>query len=239
MTGERDGNGQWRQATVLIRADILARAQEAGIDISSECNRALADRLGIDVSQQKIPEPVKGQPVIIAKEPPAPGTETGSGSRTRNLRPVLNAEDPRAPAHVMKMKREPLPAVTDPLCPERLPEKMPSPEGPITVPQPTVKAPRSPRHGEQKKEPGRKGKDDLVREFLAKKVIRDESGGAGELRIAKDELYQIFVRFCRATKRQEGPVPDRRAFAIALKNRFVMEDTIADGIQYWNNVKLR
>jgi hypothetical protein len=83
----------------------------------------------------------------------------------------------------------------------------------------------------------KKGKEDLVRQFVIKKILRTDPGEEEVHRTAKDELYQIFVRWCRA--KPGAAVPDKRAFSVALKNRFVLEDITADGIQYWNNVKLR
>ena len=105
MTSQQSGSVKWHQITVVIRSDILDAARTRGIDISSECNRALAARTGIDFSQQKIPEPAEN-PVIIAKE----GTEgirgLQAGSGRKRIHPVLNAEDPSARDHLMKMKKD-------------------------------------------------------------------------------------------------------------------------------------
>jgi hypothetical protein len=208
MTAQRTGGVQWRKTSVLIRTDIFARAEEEGIDLSSECNRALAGLLGIDYRQQKIPQNAPVTPVIIAKEPAGRAGGSGDGGRKKPLRPVLNADDPLTPAHVLKLKIEPAPA-----------------EGQ----QAAVKGGR--------RSPQKKGKDDLIRQFLRKKILRTEPGEGEANRIAKDEMYQIFVRWCRA--KPGGAVADKRTFSVALKNRFVMEESTADSTQYWNNVKLR
>ncbi len=72
MAGKKESSALWRQASVVIRADILEQARQQKIDISEAVNRALAERLGIDYRQQKIPEGVIAEPVIIASnEAPA------------------------------------------------------------------------------------------------------------------------------------------------------------------------
>ncbi len=234
MTSQRAGGVQWRATTVLIRADIFTSAQEQGIDISSECNRALADRLGIDYSQQQIPETLPVKPVIIAREPSGSAAGSAGTGKSKQLRPVLNAEDPKAPAHVLKMRAEPVPAAEKP--PAATPAGKGQEQQETTIPR---ERPDARRTGgkEVKKGPQKKSRDDLIRKFLAKKIVRTESGDAEVSRIAKDEMYQLFVRFCRANP--GGTVMDKRSFTVAMKNRFVMEDATADGTSYWIQVKLR
>jgi len=236
MTPQRAGGAQWRQTSVLIRADIFARAQEEEIDISSECNRTLADRLGIDYGQQEIPLNAPVTPVIIAKEPAGHAERAGDGRRKKPLRPVLNAEDPAMPARLLELKREPAPAASPP-----------KPEGhkergdaglQEQAPVPQAAAGDRPAAAKGKKRSlQKKGKDDLIRQFVVKKILRTDPGEGAAHRIAKDEMYQLFVRWCRS--KPGVAVPDRRTFSVALKNRFVMEELTADGTQYWNNVKLR
>jgi hypothetical protein len=235
MTAQRTGDVQWRRITVLIRADIFAHAEDQGIDISSECNLALAERLGIDYSQQKIPDSAPVRPVIIAAGPT--GSAAGEhGLEKAQLRPVLNADDLTAPAHILKMKagQEPEPRqVTEASAAQR--EHAGSVE-PETVPKVPAAASRS---SKKKTDKGlqKKGRDDLIRQFLAKKILRTDAGDPGGARIPKDEMYQLFVRFCRA--HPGGQVPDKRSFAVALKNRFVVEEITDGGTPYWINVSLR
>lgn len=236
MTAQRTGSAQWRQTTVLIRTDIFERAQEEAIDISSTCNRALADQLGIDYRQQKIPVEQPVRPVIIAKEPAARTAGTGDGGQERRLRPVLNAEDPATPVHLLKMKKDPVPGARSVPATVREEGKKAEPQEPGSVPPAPVLNRQVPESG-GKRSPQKKGKDDLIRQFLSRKILRTEAGEGEAPRIAKDEMYQLFRRYCRA--KPGGVVPEKRAFSIALKNRFVMEESTADGIQYWNNVKLR
>ncbi|OPY38728.1 MAG: hypothetical protein A4E35_00512 [Methanoregula sp. PtaU1.Bin051] len=235
MTAERAGNARWRATTVHIRSDIFTRAQEKGIDISAECNRVLADRLGIDFSQQQIPETLPVRPVIIASEPAGRTAEPAGTGKKENLRPVLNAEDPRAPAHILKMRAEPVPE------PRKEPAAVPvgKVRGEHDQKASTGDSGKRQRPGGKaaKKATQKKGKDDLIRQFLAKKVVHTEPDDTGISRIAKDDMYQLFVRFCRETP--GSTIPDKRSFTVALKNRFVMEDYTVDGISCWKNVRLR
>lgn len=237
MTAQRTGSTQWRQTTVFIRTDIFERAQEEAIDISSTCNRALADQLGIDYRQQKIAAEPQVRPVIIAKEPAerTAGTPDGSGQEKR-LRPVLNAEDPATPVHLLKMKKDPSPEARSAPATVREEINRVEPQKPApALPEPAMKreVPRS----AGRRSPQRKEKDDLIRQFLSRKILRTEAGEGGVHRIAKDEMYQLFRRYCRA--KPGVMVPEKRAFSITLKNRFVMDESTANGIQYWDNVKLR
>ena len=49
MGAEKSAETGWRQVPVLIRSDIMAAAEREHLDISEECTRALAKRLGIDL----------------------------------------------------------------------------------------------------------------------------------------------------------------------------------------------
>ena len=237
MTAQRAGEAQWKATTVLIRTDIYSRALDEGIDISSECNKALADRLGIDYRQQKIPVEAAVKPVIVAKEPPARAAGHRDSGGAGPLRPVLNAEDPATPVRLQKMQREP-PARKAPAAPVVREEAKVEDTAEAKVSERREPAPA--RHHpakEMRKTSQKKGKDDKIREFLAKKIERTEPSGGTSDRIAKDEMYQLFLRHARA-KAGEG-VMDKKAFMIALKNRFVLEEVTVDGVSYWNNVKLK
>ena len=56
MAGKKESSAPWRQISIVIRADILEQARQQKIDVSEACNRTLAERLGIDFRQQKIPD---------------------------------------------------------------------------------------------------------------------------------------------------------------------------------------
>jgi len=242
MTPRHSGSVKWRQTTVLIRSDIFDAAQGRGIDISSECNHALAGKLGIDYSQQKIPVFPGTSPVIIAKEPVAGASGVQNASDGKRLHPILNAEDPEACARLQKMKREP-PQQQKP-APARVPPEEREDTG-RTEDRKREKVPPTPAGQRQSsgktagKIPGKKGKDDPVRQFITKQIVRTDPGEGAMNRIAKDELYPVFVRWFKENVKKGGPVPDKRAFTIALKNRFAMDESTAEGVQYWNNVKLK
>ncbi len=87
MSERKDPGGLWRQISVVVRADILLKVTEMELDISNECNQALAHLVGIDYQQQQINQtPPKQQAPV--------------------LHPVINAEDPTAISKVMKTKRQ-------------------------------------------------------------------------------------------------------------------------------------
>lgn len=237
MTAQRAGEAQWKATTVLIRTDIYSRAMDEGIDISSECNRALANRLGIDYRQQKIPVEAAVKPVIVAKEPPVrAGGHRDSGGESP-LRPVLNAEDPATPVRLKKMQREP-PARKAPAAPVVREGAKAEAGAEGNVPERGEPAPARHHPAKEMKKPSlKKGKDDRIREFLAKTIERTGPSGGTTDRIAKDEMYQIFLRHA-GTKAGKAAM-DKKAFMIALKNRFVLEEVTVDGVSYWNNVKLK
>ena len=66
MAGKKESGTQWRHISVVIRADILEQAVRQKIDISGACNQALAELTGIDYRQQKIPEGIITEPLIVA-----------------------------------------------------------------------------------------------------------------------------------------------------------------------------
>ena len=65
MSGKKDPQGQWKQTSVVLRADIFIKASEMGLDISNECNQALAYLVGIDYQQQKLTDQTITDPVEI------------------------------------------------------------------------------------------------------------------------------------------------------------------------------
>ncbi len=97
MAGKKESSALWRQASIVIRADILEQARQQKIDISEAVNRALAERLGIDYRQQKIPEGVIAEPVIIASnEAPALPDHVPAKPGAPASAAIINADDPLA-----------------------------------------------------------------------------------------------------------------------------------------------
>ena len=108
MSEKKDPGGQWRQTSVVIRADIFLKAGEMGLDISNECNQALAHLVGIDYRQQQINDRAISDHTIPGSGTPPKGDEqTTPKPRAPVLHPVINADDPAAIAKVMKTRRQP------------------------------------------------------------------------------------------------------------------------------------
>ena len=118
MGAGKTAGSDWRQTPVLIRSDIIAAAEREHLDISDECNNALAKRLGIGYQPiPKIPSP-GGSRVIVAPDA-APAERSG---RAPAAPPVINAEDPTVPGKVMREKKErKTPAVITPQTPPQEP----------------------------------------------------------------------------------------------------------------------
>ena len=105
MTGKKESGATWHHTTVVLRSDIYRQALEQGIDISDACNRALASLTGSEYHRQQMEEIPAPPPVIIAKDgssPHAPGETEKAPSQ--KLHPVINADDPAAPAKVVQAK---------------------------------------------------------------------------------------------------------------------------------------
>jgi hypothetical protein len=234
MAGKKEPGLTWRHTTVLVRADIFTQAQEKGIDISDTCNRALADLLGIDYRQQRLDDVPLPSSVIVARDggghdhvhSPHPLQKKGPQP------PVINADDPKSPAAIAKIRKE-SPKKVAPAPVSKEPEKSP-------VPQDTVKTPAVKPHAAKPapatlKKPAKKtGKEDLVKKFIAVKVIRDDSGEAA---VPKEELYGIFSRWCREQK--IGSVPEMKEVTVALKTRFAFKEKNLAGIPSWVHVRLK
>jgi len=236
MTAHDKGGARWRHTSVLIRADIFASVHEHGINISDECNRALADRVGIDYHQQQLEEEAALNPVIIARDgktaraTPDPDPENGP------LPPVLNADDPTTPATVLQQKKD---------HPARHREKKSAVDpgqGQKMQQEPSSHpAPPAPLPGSRKKEKPppskRKGGDAAIRRFVSTKVVRTDAESSGGGVVPKDEMYQRFARWCRANS--VSPIPDKRSFSVALKNRFAVQETTVNNVPCWLNVTMK
>ena len=91
MSEKKDPGGQWRQTSVVIRADIFLKAGEMGLDISNECNQALAHLVGIDYQQQQINDRTISDHTIHGSGTPPKGTEqTTPKPQAPVLHPVIN-----------------------------------------------------------------------------------------------------------------------------------------------------
>ncbi len=229
MTGKKEPGAGLRHITVTVREDIFVQANEAGIDISDVCNRALADLVGIDYYQQQTERQPVSPPVIIAAERSVAGSRSGTPKITPVSRPpVINADDPAAVAKAMRSKHQT--AVK------------PVPDGPKPPATDTGKEARQlsplpdtgPRKKSQRTGPKKREAGGGLKKFVTEKISRIEADNAV---ISKDELYQAFSRWCREQK--ITPVPDRKVVAVALKNQFALQERTEDGIPYWVNIHLR
>lgn len=229
MAGKKESSTQWRQTTMVIRDDILEQARQQRIDISEACNRALAERLGIDYRQQKIPEGIVTEPVIIAVngKPVLPDHQR-SKPGTPAVPAIINADDPQAAKaiksrHLSKEKTtQEVPGSAT--LPAHAPEKgAPVPRSPSP---PTVKA--------KKPEPPRKKKENAAKKFFASMILREDSMTA---RIAKDDMYNTFERWCH--DHRFLPVPDKKSFSVTLKNQFAVTEKMVNGTQMWVGVRVK
>ena len=151
------------------------------------------------------------------------------------LPPVLNADDPKTPARVLLQKKEP---VVHPRHQKNAAAPVPLQDKPqdSKAPSPNLKESAQDPKKEKAKTNGRKGKENAVKRFVNDKVTRiDAEVGDGSI-ITKDEMYQRFVRWCRA--HSISPIPDKRSFGVAMKNRFVIQDSTLNNEPCWINVKV-
>ncbi|NMB77564.1 MAG: hypothetical protein GYA23_00525 [Methanomicrobiales archaeon] len=261
MPGRKDTHAAFRHTTVLVRADIYDSARERGIDISDTCNQALAGILGIDYRQQRLDDVPPPAPVIVARDGAAPGTAAPPlPARSHAPQPpVINADDPKAPGTIATIRKE-RPRKTPP-AETVAPHPAPVPHSPVAgghVAHPAQPAPPVPanpaepaapalheksRAGKTTPAAGRKpavkpakkpAKRDIVKQFIAAKVVRDDSP---EAFVAKEELYGLFSRFCREQK--TTTVPDSKEVTVALKTRFAFREKTTEGTPGWANIRLR
>lgn len=211
----------WRQTTVLIRSDLFSAAEREHLDISDECNRALAKHLGIGYQPLPKTESKENRKVIIAPDA-APARATHSPAAP----PVINAEDPTVPGKVMKEKKErKAPVVTKPPALPQEPAQPRVAPGPVAVP-----ARAAPKTGKKGK------KEDAIKRFVSTLVVRETEESPDAI-IAKDELYQRFERWCR--DHDYSTIPDRRAFTVALKNKYALAERTVGGIPSWISIRIK
>jgi hypothetical protein len=233
MTGKKETGATWHHTTVILRSDIYRQALERGIDISDACNRALAGLTGNEYHKQqpeKFPEP---PPVIIARNgssPPLSG-EVKKG-QAQKLHPVINADDPAAPARVIQVKTPVRKAPAEPAIPAPSPSPAAAKETPETVPAITPKKATSQKG--RSTESKRKARGDALKKFFSSKIVRTDDSGAA---VSKDELYEIFTRFCR--EQRITPVPEKKAITVALKNQFALNEENVNGTPSWTGVRLK
>jgi hypothetical protein len=229
MAGKKDGGISWRQTTVLVRADLFSQAEVQGIDISDTCNRALADLLGIDYRQQKI-ESISGPlPVIIAKDGGAAHPEAPvAAAQKPPLPPVINADDPKAPKTIATIRKQPVkkPAPELPVEKTAVLEKNPA--------TPAEPAKNTPAGKARKAAPKKTSAAEGLKKFIAARIVREDADDAV---IAKEDLYEIFARWCREHKISQ--VPDVRSTTVALKNQFAFREKVVNGKPCWINVRFR
>lgn len=236
MTAQKTGGVQWRHTSVLIRADIFAAARERGLNFSHECNRAIADLVGIDYDQQQLPEETPAEPVLVAPEQGPSHAPPGSGTGRTPLPPVINADDPATPIHVLTLKKE---RIRETAQKESAAAARPVHTQPEAESRQSFKtaALQKTRGKTKKPAPGKKERENAVKRFVTTKLSRSDGGDGGENIIARDEMYQLFVRWCRI--HSITTIPDKRSFGVALKNRFVMQEGTVNGAPCWINVKIR
>jgi hypothetical protein len=230
MPGKKDQNDQWKQTSVVIRTDIFLKAGELGLDISHECNKALANLGGIDYRQQKITGQANSDPVILdadtqIKEP----KRTSQKTQGSDIHPVINADDPTAITKVLKAKRQP---PVKPV-PEILVLKDTSPKETSIAQKPPATG-VTPRGKGKAVAPDKKRKDDGLKKFVSTKITRVDADDAV---ITKDDLYQAFTRWCR--DHRIAAVPERKVFATSLKTRFAITEKTVNGTPCWVNVQLK
>jgi hypothetical protein len=230
MAGKNKPGISWRHTSVIVRADIFSKAHEQGIDISDICNKALAELLGVDYCQQRLDDVPVPQPVIIAGNGPRPeGTVPAKEARPAGHSMVINADDPAASATVRTAKREPKSSPV-PKEPEPVTTRPRKKEEAVLSPA----ADAAPAGMAQKPAAVKTPKDNGMKKFVSTRITRSDADDAV---CSKDDMYQAFVRFCREHK--IAPVPDRKSFTIALKNKFAFFDKTVNSTPCWVNVRLK
>ena len=234
MTGKIKTGATWHHTSVVLRSDMYHKALEQGIDISDTCNRALASLTGSEYHDQQMDEVPAPPPVIIAKDgssPYAPGEIKKSPSQ--KLHPVINADDPAAPAKVVQEKIKPVKkAPAEPPVPVPAPASVYPDEKPVTAPAATTKkAAVKKGHTTSTK---KRAKGDALRTFFSSKIARSDDEGD---HVGKDDLYELFARFCR--DHRITPVPERKTVTVALKNQFALTEKLVDGTSCWTGIRLK
>ena len=84
---------------------------------------------------------------------------------------------------------------------------------------------------------GRKGKkEDAIKRFVSTRIVRETEESPDAI-IAKDELYQLFERWCR--DHDYAAIPDRRVFFVALKNKYALAERSVAGVPSWISIRIK
>jgi hypothetical protein len=230
MTEKNESAAAWHPTAVILRADIYRMAHDRGIDISDVCNRALADRMGMDYRQKLLEEPVVPASVIVARDGASPGGPPAApASPAKDLQPVINADDPGARTKVKHAKRQIMTGAR-----QETPVPAQPREEKTMAPPPAVVPKKEPVTREEKTPAGKKPKREGLKIFFSTKLTRQDDQDAT---ISKDELYETFSRWCR--DHRILPVPDRRSVTVALKNQFALRETVVGGVPSWAGIRLK
>jgi hypothetical protein len=215
--GKMAGPG-WQHVPVLLRSDLVTAAERKQLDLSDECNRALAGRLGIAYQPRpKATSPAPSRVIVAPDVAPAGHPATAP--------PVINAEDPTVPGKVIRERKErKSPAVPKPQEPAQ-----PHPATPVPHPAalPAKPAPKT---------RAKRRKGDAIQRFVSTRVVRAAEEGPDTI-IAKDELYQRFERWCR--DQDYAAIPELRVFSVALKNKYAFAERIVGGIPSWVSIRIK
>lgn len=228
MTGKDKEDAAGQPPVVAIRPDIYRLALKRGIDVSDACNRALASLTGTGYPGTHPDTGPALPPVIIAGNGGSPqpaAREKKIVSRKAN--PVINADDPAAPAKLADAKAP----VKKATAPEDIPLQASQAEEPVIRVTAAHEAGASRRHSAPRKKPP---VTEALKTFFSRKISR--TGDAGD-HVGKDEFYELFARFCRENR--ITPVPERRAVTAALKTRFALTETGRDGAQVWTGIRVK
>ncbi|MEI7856660.1 MAG: hypothetical protein WCH85_04055 [Methanomicrobiales archaeon] len=234
MTGKKETEIAWRHTSVVVRADIFTKAHEQGIDISQVCNKALADLMDLSYSKPHVNDVPVTQPVIIAQNGPLTEVKEHTPAvhpvHKAGHSPVINADDPVASQNVRSAKRQPKsPSMTKETDAVTVPLQKKEEDVDLSM------ATGASHTGKTKKPvAGKTQKNEGLKKFVTIKIVRSDSIDAV---VSKDDMYQTFTRFCNEHK--YAPVPDRKTFTLALKNKFAFFDKTVNGTPSWVNVRLQ
>lgn len=230
MTIKKGSGVKWHETMVVLREDILMQVQASGLDLSDLCNRALAGATGIDYPPKKSASIIPAAPVIVAQDGgPVTGNHIPIKIAEEEIRPVINADDPRA---ATAMKQAPKPKAQK--TPAVLPGRDALPAKPVVTPAVPSAVPPAKKTNKPEPVHAKKGKGPAIKRFVAETIIRED---ADENFVTKDALYKAFSQWCR--EHRITMVPDRKALTVALKNQFAMKEKSVDGEPSWMNVRLR
>lgn len=225
MSTRKSSGMTWHQMEIPIRSDIFEKVTDLHLDIKDECNRALAKIAGIDFSAA-LPASASQ---VTREQPapdPAPGTKRG---KPASLRPVMNAEDPRSPAQVLRDKQDAA----------HQKKRAPHEPAPVvdSVPAPVIPDESRPLSGSARASPAEKRtKEDTLKKYVKTRIARAEEESPDTI-IPKDELYTLFERWCR--EQNIAKIPERRAFFVTLKNKYAFSDRMIGQKPCFVNIRMR